>query len=231
MTLGVVGPTDRLKILEAVSKQPEVWTGLVDPLATEVREKLASLRHEPPWKQGMEIALHVRQRLSLAATSRFEPEALLAEWKIPVSEVRLESRTVDALSVWGARCGPAIIVNRSGHHGRLNGRRATVCHEIGHLLMDRDAGLPVGEVLGGRVPQEIEQRASSFAAELLIPREFAYQRVIECQDADTELGLLSAWFGVSREILAWQVRNGAPSGLPNALRAVLIGYVSEPQKF
>jgi Zn-dependent peptidase ImmA (M78 family) len=218
-------------ILQEIAKQPQVWTGPLDELARRFAEDLWRLRDTAPWEQGYEVARLLRAQLNIGDEQRMDPEQVLAGWKITVKDIEVESRLIDALCVWGAKRGPAILVNRKGLHGRMNGRRATLAHEIGHLLMDRNAGLPVGEVLGGRVPQEIEQRAKSFAAELLIPRAEAYRRVIDAGSLVEELASLSEQYGVSLEVIAWQARNGATIPLTAHIRATLSTYVSDPHNF
>jgi len=231
MTAGTLPIADAERILAEVGRQPHVWTQPIDELTARVARDLSELRELRPWDQGYVIAHRLRAQRQHAATERFDPESLLAEWRIPVTDVEIDSRLLDALCVWGPKHGPAILVNRRGRRGRMNGRRATLAHEIGHLLMDRHAGLPVGEVLGGRVSQELESRANAFAAELLIPREEAYRRVISAQSIDDEVGKLSAEYGASREIIAWQARNGATSPLDPHIRATLSAFVSNPRSF
>jgi Zn-dependent peptidase ImmA (M78 family)/transcriptional regulator with XRE-family HTH domain len=68
---------------------------------------------------------------------------------------------VDAATIRGRDgCPPIIIVNRDLPADRL---RMTLGHELGHLVMDTDESLAS--------PDEIERRATSFAAEFLAPYE------------------------------------------------------------
>jgi hypothetical protein len=231
MSAGAVPPAVVRELLVLVTKQPRVWTNRLDVIAQRVAEAVRGLDDSRPWEQGYRAAGALRELLGVAPSARVDPAQTLADWGIPVREERLPTRLIDALSVWGPRHGPAIVLNRNGKHGRLHGARATLAHEIAHLLLDRSASLPVGEVLGGRVPSEIEQRAKSFAAEFLLPRSVAYERALEAADMDAALRELSDEYGASREIAAWQIRNGAAGQLLAHHRAVLRGYVSEPQAF
>jgi hypothetical protein len=76
------------------------------------------------------------------------------------------------------------------------------------LLLDRTGALPVGEVLGGRVPVLPEKRARAFAAEFLLPRDTAAEYVRSVPTLIEAIDQLSQDFGVSEEVAAWQVWNG-----------------------
>lgn len=229
MTAGVLPLKEVARLVHVALRQPQVWTGAIDKIAAEVRKSIDP--RAPPYKQGYEAAQLTRSLLGVDARQRFDVDAALADWKVPITEDRFSSKSLDAVSIWGPKHGPAIIGNRGGKHWRLRGRRATLGHEIAHLLIDRRAGLPLAEVLGGHVPDEIEQRAKAFAAELLVPRDVAYERVITAPDANEEVGRIAADYDVSLEIVAWQARNGAPQELPRDIRAMLRDLVSEPQRF
>ncbi len=231
MTAGTLLVPEVASILEQIAQQPQVWTKPIDELAAHVAPTLLRLRDAQPWLQGHEVAAQVRAHLGCSPEQRLDPEAILRAWKVPVRDIEVASPLLDALCVWGPKHGPLILVNRRGHHGRLKGRRATLAHEIGHLVMDRGGGLPVAEVLGGRVPEELEQRAKAFAAELLLPKAVASARVSMADDVRDEVRLLSEEFGASLELVAWQARNGAAQLLPRAVHATLRGYVSDPNNF
>lgn len=164
-----------------------------------------------PWDQGHTVALHVRSALGLDLGDPFQPEAWLDASGVEVQLTEFKSTRVDAVSCWGARRGPTVIVNRRGIHSRSQGgRRVTLAHEIGHLIMDRHAALPAAEVLSGEIRNSVEQRAGSFAAEMMLPRAYT---ALMFKDAPTLavarelIAELTERFGVSEEIVAWQTRN------------------------
>jgi Zn-dependent peptidase ImmA (M78 family) len=122
-------------------------------------------------------------------------------------------------------------VNADGKHSRsAAGRRATLAHEICHLLIDRQVGLPFAEVLGGRVRDDIEQRAGAFAAELLLPRAVAANRLMGSKNPTEDAAALAREFQVSREVVAWQVHNAADRPGPDVLEA-LRPWVRQQWKF
>lgn len=122
-----------------------------------------------------------------------------------------------------------MVVNAEGQHARWpSGRRATLAHEVCHLLFDAHHALPVAEALGGRMPRDLEQRARAFAAELLLPRS-----VVAAQfdgDALATVRRAAIRYGVSKELAAWQLRNSGVE-LEDAQRTALKGLVSRPQQF
>ena len=54
-----------------------------------------------------------------------------------------------------------MLLNLDARYASSSGRRrATLAHEICHLLVDRGSALPLVEVLGGRTAEHVERRAS-----------------------------------------------------------------------
>jgi Zn-dependent peptidase ImmA (M78 family) len=85
-------------------------------------------------------------------------------------------------------------------------------------LVDTDGALPAVEVLGGRVPPDVERRANAFAAELLLPRsrarEVSRQHLGRSTTPDARksqvqrlVDQLADEFDVSHETVAWHVNN------------------------
>jgi Zn-dependent peptidase ImmA (M78 family) len=144
----------------------------------------------------------------------------------------LSSPEIDAVAVWGPRRGPSVLVNDEGAHNQsAGGRNATLAHEIDHLLIDRDGGLPLAEVVGGHVPVRLEQRARAFAAELLVPRRIAGAWFAETsRRPHAILQALVDRFGASQEVVAWQARNSDITLSPEA-RGFLRTKVSRPDLF
>lgn len=110
------------------------------------------------------------------------------------------------------------------------GRRATLAHEIAHLLVDRSGSLPLAEVLGGaRTPSRAESRAGAFAAELLLPRSIAAPKMINAEeDPEGQVRVLQRTYGVSKVVVAGQAYNGALWGemfLPYGVWNVLYEHV------
>jgi Zn-dependent peptidase ImmA (M78 family) len=223
-----LAPNEIRRILQKIRRLPKQRTQALDQLS---RTAEALLSGDLPFEQGYRVATWLRKQLSVNHAPT-DPRDLLADWGVRVVFDELPSRLIDAVACWGQAHGPAVIVNNVGRHASgLAGRRATLAHEIAHLLIDRQKFLPLAEVLGGRMPRAIEARARAFAAELLLPRSIAGEALASSsKDPEGDVRRLCRRYGVSQEIVAWQARN---SMLP--LRAAVTAYlrplVSRPDAF
>jgi len=202
---------DRISALEA-RETPEL-----DDVAERLAAKSDNWQSDKPYTEGYHLAGRLRDYLAdrddHAPDARVDPGQILRDWNVAVDRHDFETNRFDAVSVWGERHGPGVIVNDSGQHAQqARGRRATLAHEICHLLVDRQAMLPLAEVLTyGSGPESIEQRARAFAAEFLLPRAVAAERAHRADGRDRApediIDTLCGEYGVSREMAAWQVRN------------------------
>lgn len=224
MSAPVTSAAVQRQLIAAVKETAPIATPDLDRLAEAARGCCGPAL--PPFEQGYGIAQWLRETLPVENGVRVDPEALLAAWGVPVWELMLgeEGGHIDALAAWGPSHGPAILLNTSpeARPAHPHGRRTTLAHEICHLLVDRDGALPMAEVLGGAAPRQPEQRARAFAAELLLPRMTA--AVIARMSATLEEAVeqLTRQFEVSRELVAWQIRNSpARSSLSQEDRAFL----------
>lgn len=222
-------------VLAHLRTAPPVRSSRMDISSRVFRGRLQMMRGEKPYDQGYALAQLLRTELGVVSmTGRVDPGEILDAWGIPVTEFDLDCREIDAVACWGSGHGPAVFVNLQGEHARTAaGRRNTLAHEICHLLVDRDGLLPAAEVLGGRVSDRIEARAKSFAAELLLPREVAGRLMREAEaEGDLSVGMarLTSRYGVSQEVVAWQVRN-SEVWVSAATCRYLRTKVSQPWRF
>ncbi|HMR77159.1 MAG TPA: ImmA/IrrE family metallo-endopeptidase [Polyangiaceae bacterium] len=122
-------------------------------------------------------------------------------------------------------------MNKNGRHSQNEAeRRATLTHEICHLLVDRSASLPLAEVFGGHVFRSVEQRAGAFAAQLLVPREMAGRAFLNARSPGDVLSSLAGKYGASRELIAWQTYNSG-AGMNWGTFVLLRNQVSRPERF
>lgn len=227
----LVGPqplTTLQPIIKAVRQVKRFKTPALDDLVERATEVAESVAVEPPYAQGYELARWLRTEPGITGTSgRVNPDDLLRLWGVPVIDVALGLVNVDAIGCWGPRHGPAVLLNSDRRHASNSGRRrATLAHEICHLLVDRSTSLPLVEVLGGRTARHVEQRARAFAAELLLPRDLAGRGFLSFGGDDERAAKsLRARFGVSSALLGWQVLNAEVPLAPASRRYVdrLIG--------
>ncbi len=199
----------RQEIVRAISNVDGSQVDELDALASDALDVLETLRDDKPYKQGYVLALWLRKKLTLNEDPA-DPEELLQRWGVHVADLPPGlAPAMDAVACWGGGKGPAVLVNTSGRHAQSEGgRRATLAHEIAHLLVDRHRHLPLVEVLGGSTPLHLEQRARAFAAEFLLPREIA-ARIVACSESlAAAIETMRKTYGVSTDVAWWQVTNG-----------------------
>jgi Zn-dependent peptidase ImmA (M78 family) len=230
--LGPATPAATMRsVLQRVRQIPRLDLPGLDGVAGLAQEVVGRMADSPPFEQGYELAGWLRSSITSDGQSANDPEVMLRNWGIRLARLpRLDPR-IDAVCCWGPRHGPAILGNPAGRHMRTRGAtRATLAHEIGHLLLDRAGALPLGEVLGGRTPQRAEARASAFAAELLLPRAVAREEFRAAPGAEAAVRRMTGRYKVSRELVAWQIKNSGEV-LTRDEHAYLRKLVSEPARF
>jgi Zn-dependent peptidase ImmA (M78 family) len=199
------------RIMERTKSVPQVDVAQLDALSEEAANKLAEVEHEIPFGQGYHLAVWMRHKLDIVGREkRVYPDRILAKWGISVDKIDLGDYTdeLDAFAVWSKSHGPQIIINqKSNRSNSPGGRNFTLAHEICHLLVDRMTSLPLIEVLGGRVPEVPEKRANAFAAELLLPRRLAVEALEDDTGIQQGVRRTANSFGVSDELVAWQILN------------------------
>jgi hypothetical protein len=209
MSAGYVDIDTQRQILERLRATPKRDTSELDDLMERGEAEIPKLGR--PFEQGYRLAAWLRNTLSLSPENPCEPEALLAAWGVDIQSVDIPADPIDAIAAWGNHHGPVILLNRPADGLRsINPReRATLAHEICHLLIDRRGALPAAEVLGGRTPEYTEKRARAFAAELLLPREAAADQVRKAGSLPEAVEQLQQTYHVSKALLGWQIRNSS----------------------
>jgi Zn-dependent peptidase ImmA (M78 family) len=158
-----------------------------------------------PYQQGHALAKWLRQTVG-DQTRRVEPEQLLSQWNVVVDKIDFDTRALDAVAFWAHGRQPNILWNDSEKHQQNTGaRRATLAHEICHLLVDRPKALPLSVVARGAIDRQLEQRANAFAAEFLCPQDEASAEYRDVGDVRSAISRLTFRFGVSQELAAMQL--------------------------
>lgn len=199
----------RRNILELVRAVPAIGNSPhLEAVSLEARKALPAYV-ERPYKQGELLAQWARTRFDVPAYAKADPGKILEGLGVDIRLHRFGVEMIDAVGCWSQNHGPAVLVNLDGMHAQaLQGRRATLAHELAHILVDRHGSLPAAEVLGDEAPRYPEQRAGAFAAEFLLPKAVAAERVRNSTDVEDAILKLRSAFDVSRELAAWQVING-----------------------
>jgi Zn-dependent peptidase ImmA (M78 family) len=169
--------------------------------------------------QADRLASAVRRELHLGVHDPLEPEALAAEYGVPIVSITslveegARAASIRQLTNVDQGCFSAgtvlvgttrLIVFNPAHSA---GRRAnSVTHELAHLLLEHAPGPAIGPG-GCRVwDQEMEAEADLLAATLLVPRDAA----LACARAGLPHVIGAARFGVSADLMQWRTdRTGA----------------------
>ena len=208
-------------ILSLVLQFPKRSAPALDDLAGEVRKIVADrYAKRRAYEQGELAARHVRDHLGLAPGEPCDIRAVLDLLGVGIDFRSVEPATLRALAIDGRAHGPVAFVNMKGA-GRVSGRnpsengsvRVDLAHELCHLLLDRGHALGAVEILNSRMPIEIEQRAKSFAGELLAPTE-AVSTIWRDRGTPRSLKALKTLvlhlqraFGVTKAVAAWKLQH------------------------
>jgi hypothetical protein len=191
--------------VEKVRAQPSIHTPKLNQLTTECVNLLDQISGQP-FEQGYAVAKWLRGKYP--CTGKFDPESLLKQLDVRIESITLSECPLEAIACWGPNHGPAVILNIAADAlaSTPHGRRSTLAHELGHLLMDREGSLPLAEVLGGLTPEWVEKRARAFAAEVLLPRQLAEQQLDDTgldkpESIDQSITALSQAFEVSKSLV------------------------------
>lgn len=204
-------------------------TTKLDALTEEALAALREVSGQKPAEQAGHLARWLRAKLVLGIKP-VDPVRFVRSLGVAIRSLSLETSAIDAVSVWGPRHGPAILLNAQGVHARGRaGSNSTVAHEICHLLIDRRGALPLAEVLT-RTSLPVEARARAFAAEFLMPADAVAAAFASRTNPRRALKRLCRQFCVSPELVAWQARNSG-AALSREAFALLRGHVSRPEAF
>jgi Zn-dependent peptidase ImmA (M78 family) len=209
MTSAVFSPSIQTALIEKIRSVRHHETDVLDHLAAKAAEVINP--DARPYAQGYYLAEWLRDELNIKEMDLVDPECILSGWGVQICEIELPDSAIDldAVAAWGPRHGPVIMLNCSStaRCSTSNGRRTTLAHEICHLLLDRENGLPMAEVLGGLTPESLEQRARAFAAEFLLPGRQAIAAMHGRGSVESILVALTEKYQVSKEVAAWQIVN------------------------
>lgn len=179
-----------------------------------------------PHVQGNELAIWLRRNLDLSANRTIDPIRVLErQFNIDVRVIDFGIQSLDAIAVWGPRHGPAVLLNPTSKriHTLINiwrngALRVTAAHELCHFLLDSKHTLSAVEILGGRMPIKIEQRAKAFAAEFLLPSKEAAEvwrnagYPLDLEALHQIIKVLCRRYNVTKSVAAWQLQHGASGG-------------------
>ena len=172
----------------------------------------------PAWRAGYELAEFARESLGLGLTPISSMRALVERrLGIPVIQVALPKAIAGAtISSNGQR---GIVLNTEGANSNVWIRRATLAHELGHILFDPEKHLSSVRVdsysemernaeHGKQSLDSVEQRANAFAIEFLAPREAVLRLVPSPARVSAEsIANVMETFGLGRAAARYHVGN------------------------
>ena len=208
MTTGRITVNSQIEIIKKINSITPRPTPILDEISTQTPD--AAQYGGEGYSQGYGLAAWLRNLLGFG-TGRIDPDKILTEWNVEIADLEMDP-AICAVAVWGKDHGPGVIINskKPARSSSQNGRRATLAHEICHLIYDRQRSLPVADVLGGLGPKLAEKRANAFAAEFLLPRSLAAEALTKAGIEATEAAYeLEKKYKVSREIVVHQILNSS----------------------
>jgi Zn-dependent peptidase ImmA (M78 family)/transcriptional regulator with XRE-family HTH domain len=188
------------------------------PSGIEYSSNYGTIGH-PAYKWGYLLAVDARKSLGLGRAPLDSLRALAEErLGLPVIQSELGESIAGVTVEVGDR--RAIVVNLSGRNRHVYVRRNTIAHELGHILFDppnRLNSLRVDEYEELEAPSEmlpdaVEQRANSFAAEFLAPQSEVVARY--WSGIEDPVGTIMDEFGVSFTVARYQLWNGLDRAVP-----------------
>ncbi len=168
----------------------------------------------PAWQHGYYLADKTRQILGVSKNEPINSLRLVCEeFGIPLLHAELPTRLAGAtVSSVGLR---GIVINTAGYNQNVWVQRATIAHELGHLLWDPESSLQQVRVdnydeldsLSRDRPDFVEARANAFAIALLAPLEAVKQEFKKHRTVAIGLRSVMVKFGISYSAAKYHVWN------------------------
>jgi hypothetical protein len=190
----------------------------------------SKLYDERPYIQGNQFAKWLREYLNFSPYQRVDPYYVLDQLGVDVRAFDFEIPSLDAIAVWGEKHGPGVALNLGSQRFRgyfrsiifrSGAARITEAHEFCHLLVDSEHALSAVDILGGRMPLYVEQRARAFAAEFMLPEEAAAETwrrnnsPLEHTSVRKIIKGLCRTYGITESTAAWQLEHAVTRIAPS----------------
>jgi len=180
-------------------------------------------RSYPAWQFGYDLAHTTRQILGFSEQQPIHLRNLIERvLRIPLVHVELPAQIAGATIANGHVRG--IVINTAGPNANVWVSRATIAHELGHLLWDPDQSLGsllVDEFDDFEEPPQakhdvVEARANAFAIEFLAPCVQALEVYQDHGDGKAGLRAVMEHFGISFTSAKFQIWNALDRQVPLA---------------
>lgn len=228
-TLGVIGAKPGglnanavLSMAEAASiirvqYQLQDWLGVQSDASHFSPNRNYGSSLNPAWNVGYVLADAAREELGLGlSVIRSMRELVEEHLGIPVVQAEMSQRIAGAtisVSVGDGKKRRGVILNTVGHNENPWVRRATLAHELGHLLYDPEQELEAVRVDSYQSVEAdphdgdyVEQRANAFAIALLAPVG-EVRRQTGGRITWDEVGRIASHYGISVTAAGYHVEN------------------------
>lgn len=195
------------------------WLGVSSGLGNFLKEPNFGNSFPPAWQIGYRLATKARDILQLGDRPVPSMRDLLeTTLGIPVIQAQLPSTIAGATIVTSRDDGSearGVVINTVGDNDNVWIRRATLAHELGHLLFDPDSELDrvrVDSYTGtkrdpqGNTTDFVEQRANAFAVAFLAPNEAVRQIAIPPITREA-VATTMGHFGISYTAAGYHIAN------------------------
>jgi Zn-dependent peptidase ImmA (M78 family)/DNA-binding XRE family transcriptional regulator len=144
------------------------------------------------------IAIELRKAWQLGNAAIFNLIELLEDNKIKVIEIESDD-AFDGLSAWANDGAIPVIVLNNSIIRSLDGKRFTVLHELGHLILN----------LNGHTEKQKEKFCHYFAATMLLPSDTLEKEVGKSRTKLLlpELGAIKKQYGISMQAIAYRMKD------------------------
>ena len=175
----------------------------------------------PAWKIGYNLAENARMTLKIGQSPISSMRELVEKsLGIPVIQAQLPNAIAGATIMTtdeGGREARGVVLNTVGENENVWIRRATLAHELGHLLYDPDVKLANVRVDSYHDSQKdpetemtridfVEQRANAFAIAILAPNG-AVRRFAPAPVAEESVSNVMQTFGISHTAARYHISN------------------------
>ena len=220
----ILSPRTALLFAEAASiirvqLRLQRWLGIENERGLFEPHKYYGGPQTPAWKVGYNLATEAREKLGLQG-SRIESMRTLVEQRlgIPVVQTDLDQKIAGATVVTMDEDGQearGVVLNTAGENKNVWVRRATLAHELGHLLFDPNEELKhvrVDPYTTSQADPEaqdvdyVEQRANAFAISFLAPID-EVRHMTNFPFSEESVVSVMHTFGVSRSAARYHISN------------------------
>ncbi len=202
-----------------VQRRLHEWLGLQDERSRFIPYEDYGSSMKPAWQIGYRLAEDARRTLNLGESPIASMRELVEErLGIPVIQAQLPKVVAGATVMTADEDGNearGVVLNTVGENENVWIRRATLAHELGHLLYDPDSRLQRLRVDSyadnQKDPQTqaidfVEQRANAFAIAFLAPNE-AMRHLAPTPISEEAVSKVIRKFGISHTAARYHIAN------------------------